>query len=122
VNTDEYDDVIGRHVDIINEVAKKFVDIETKYEMYIYDEVQTFNEGLPNEYVVLYWRIVLRDRKTKEEETVGYVEYADNCLSTLTPEEQDDSYIVVYPDEYIRKQAEEVFQDWIKEEEGDEDD
>jgi len=122
VDTDEYDDVVGRHVDIVNEVAKKYVDLKDQYEMYIYDDAEVFNEGLPVEYSVLYWKIVLRDRKTKEDETVGYVEYADNCLSTLTPEEQNDNYIVVYPDDDIREQTEEIFKDWLKEEEEGEED
>ena len=123
VDTPEYSAVVDRHVDIVNEVAKKYVDLNDQYEMYMYNDVEVFNEGLPVEYSVLYWKIVLRDRKTKEDETVGYIEYADNCLSTLTPEEQRDNYIIVYPDDYIRKQAEEIFQDWIKgEEEDDEDD
>jgi len=123
VDTADYSNVVDRHVDIVNEVAKKYVDLKDQYEMYMYNDVEVFNEGLPVEYSVLYWKIVLRDRKTKEDETVGYIEYADNCLSTLTPEEQRDNYIIVYPDDYIRKQAEEIFQDWIKgEEEDDEDD
>ena len=122
VDTDEYDEVVSRHMDIVDEVAQKYVDLKDKYEMYVYNDVEVFNEGLPVEYSVLYWKIVLRDRKTKEDETVGYIEYADNCLSTLTPEEQKDDYIVVYPDSYIRKQAEEVFKEWLKEkEEGEED-
>ena len=122
VDTDEYDEVVSRHMDIVDEVAQKYVDLKDKYEMYVYHDVEVFNEGLPVEYSILYWKIVLRDRKTKEDETVGYIEYADNCLSTLTPEEQKDDYIVVYPDSYIRKQAEEVFKEWLKEkEEGEED-
>jgi hypothetical protein len=122
VSTDEYDNVVSRHADIINEVAQKYVNLKDKYELYMYTDVEVHNEGLPNEYVVIYWKIVLEDKKTKEDETVGYIEYADNCLSTLTPEEQENGYIIVYPDTYIREQAEEIFQDWIKEEEDDEDD
>jgi len=122
VDTADYSNVVDRHVDIVNEVAKKYVDLKDQYEMYMYNDVEVFNEGLPVEYSVLYWKIVLRDRKTKKDETVGYIEYADNCLSTLTPEEQKDDYIVVYPDSYIREQTEEIFKEWLKEkEEGEED-
>jgi hypothetical protein len=122
VDTAEYSAVIDRHVDIINEVAEKYVDLKNKYEMYINHDSETFNEGLPVEYVVLYWQVVLEDRKTKEEEVVGYIEYADNCLSTLTYEEQKNDYIIVYPDNYIREQAEEIFKDWLKEKEEDDED
>ena len=122
VDTDEYDEVVSRHMDIIDEVAQKYVNLKDKYEMYAYNDVEVFNEGLPVEYSVLYWKIVLRDRKTKEDETVGYIEYADNCLTTLTYEEQKDDYIVVYPDSYIREQTEEIFKEWLKEKEEEEQD
>jgi len=122
VDTPEYSNVVSRHMDIINEVAEKYVNLKDQYEMYVYNDCEVFNEGLPVEYSVLYWKVVLRDRKTKEDETVGYIEYADNCLTTLTYEEQKDDYIVVYPDSYIRKQAEEIFKEWLKEKEEEEQD
>jgi len=122
VDTNEYSAVVSRHMDIIDEVAQKYVNLKEKFEMYVYNDCEVFNEGLPVEYSVLYWKVVLRDRKTKEDETVGYIEYADNCLTTLTYEEQKDDYIVVYPDSYIREQAEEIFKEWLKEKEEEEQD
>jgi len=115
----EYSEVMGDVAEIIQKEYEKYIDTN-KYELYVEDSPCIENEGLPVEYAVQCFLVVLIDKKTEDHEVLGKIAYADDCWTNVSDEEKDNGYILVYSYEDIRKDAQELFEDWLKEEEEDE--
>jgi len=116
MNSSEYSDAIAHYYeDIILKVAQKYVDLN-KYEIDTQNWADVYNEGLPSEYAVQYLYVLLYDKATKREELIGQIDIGDDSFSHVTKKERDNGYIVLYSDEDIREQAEELFKDWADEE------
>jgi len=115
----EYEEVMGDVAEIIQQAYQKYVDPD-KYELYIEDSPCVHNEGLPVEYAVQCFLVVLINKKTEDHEMLGGIPYADDCWTNVSDEERENGYVLVYAYKDIREDAEELFRDWAKEEAGEE--
>ena len=115
MNSSEYDAVLGDVAEIIQKAYEKYIDTN-EYELYIEDSPCIENQGLPVEYAVQCFLVVLIDRKTGDHEMLGGIPYADDCWTNVSKEEKENGYVLVYAYEDVRKDAEELFQEWAKEE------
>jgi len=113
--SNEFTDEYNHYLDIIEDIAHRYVDFN-KYELWTEDDAETYNEGTPLEYDVLYIKIYLVDKATGKRQWIGGVDYADNRWDCVTYEEKKKDYVVLYDDDYVRKGAEEVFENWKKDE------
>jgi len=115
MTSSEYDAVLGDVAEIIQKAYEKYVNIN-EYELYLEDSPCIYNEGLPVEYAEQCFLVVLINRKTEHHEGLGKIAFADDCWTNVSEEEKSNGYVLVYSYEDIRKDAEELFQEWAKEE------
>ena len=113
--TSEFAGVMGDVAEIIQKAYEKYVDTN-EYELYVEDSPCIYNEGLPVEYAKQCYLVVLINRKTGYHEGLGKIAYADDCWTNVSDEEKENGYVLVYAYDDIRKDAEELFRDWPKEE------
>jgi len=117
VNTKEHDEVLAHINDIIYNVAKKYLNFNN-YDITTEEDIKTVAEGSQLEYDVYRMFVYVIDLATQEITELGTVKFGDNYWDYVTDEEKRNGYIALDDDEYIRKDAEELFQEWAKEEEG----
>jgi len=115
VNTKEYNEALSHINDIITDVAKKYVDFDN-YDITTEEDLRTVGEGTELEYDVFRMFVYVIDLVTQEEEEIGKIEYGDNCWNHVTDREKRNGYIVLYDDEDIREDAEELFKKWAEKE------
>jgi len=112
--SDEYAHAIDHFIDVITQVAKKYVDLD-KYEIWTENWADTVFQGHPLEYNVQYLYIYLIDKSTRREEFVGRIEIGDNRWDHVDSEKDGEDVVALYSDRYIREQADELFAEWAKE-------
>jgi len=117
VNSKEHDEVLAHINDIINDAAKKYVDFNN-YDITTEEDIKTVAEGTELEYDVYRMFVYVIDLATQEEEEIGKIKFGDNYWDYVTDAEKRNGYIALDDDEYIRKDAEELFKKWAKEKEG----
>jgi hypothetical protein len=111
--SDEYVDATGHFIDIITEVAKKYIDLD-KYEIYTENWSYTVHEGLPLEYSVQYLDVYLIDKATEKRELIGGVDIGDDRWDHVDPEDGEDT-VALYSDDKVRDAAEDLFAEYAAE-------
>jgi len=111
--SDEYVDATGHFIDIITEVAKKYIDLD-KYEIYTENWSYTVHEGLPLEYSVQYLDVYLIDKATEKRELIGGVDIGDDRWDHVDPEDGEGT-VALYSDDKVRDAAEDLFAEYATE-------
>jgi len=114
--TDEFLDAYEHYFRIIHSVGEKYC----KYAIYAKVDSELKFQDTTAEYAILYVNVYIYDIG-KEDEYIGRIDIADNSLSHVTKDEQDNGYVVLYSDEYVRNTAEKIFSDWAKKKEAERD-
>jgi len=115
--SNEFEDVLYDIYTIIQKTAERYIDLN-KYEVETYHDANVYNEGTATEFCAQRVDIHLVNKTTKHKEWIGSIEFADNAWDSIpNEEERNKDYVLVYSSKYIRKDVEEIFRDWAKEQE-----